>query len=536
MKTSLILCGTAGLLAALLPPLHATGNFSLESAIYVFKSGDFHQVALPPAQSSGENNGVVLLAPGTARFDQVTLELTGTDCTWNGGRTAPEQFSLVAVPPKIVLQANQPASVFSSVPVQYMEPLENGKLELREIAADSPAAPHCRLTFTVSPLGVESSQVRLSCDLDIKTVRARAKLPGVALEVGKPLLAGFKDELKFTVRTDQWAAVLLQAPNGSDYSLLLLLKVAKETGAPTVLTKVADYHLKTARFGAVALAGGDFVYIVGGRNTGGTLGDIERFNVRTHEITVLTDKLTPRHHHGAALVNGKIYVYGGRGYELPKTSPFEAAVDIYDLATGKVTQGAPMPLPRANFATAVVGGRIYIFGGMFGQPGFMRQTNRTGVYDPATDAWSEGNPMPTPRETRAAVVVNDCIIVAGGHRTPNVSSGLRTVECYLPARDDWRDLPDLGQPVGAHSAAVLDDRLFLFGNFDPADQITSYDLTTHVTTLLRDGFTPASQTAAVAHQGMIYVVGGTGGGGRHRNDNDAIDAIQVFTLTPSPAR
>ena len=68
---------------------------------------------------------------------------------------------------------------------------------------------------------------------------------------------------------------------------------------------------------------------------------------------MLTDKLTSRHNHGAALVDGKIYVFGGQGYELPGASPFEETVDIYDVASGKITQGAPMPVPGKSCADTV---------------------------------------------------------------------------------------------------------------------------------------------------------------------------------------
>jgi hypothetical protein len=111
---------------------------------------------------------------------------------------------------------------------------------------------------------------------------------------------------------------------------------------------------------------------------------------------------------------------------------------------------------------------------------------------------------------------------------------LKTVECFIPDKNQWLSLPDLDQSVGANSAAVLGNYIFLFGNYDPADEILAYDLTTHTSTVFKGGFTEASQSTAVALNGLIYVIGGTGGGGRHRVGRDAMDNIQVFSLTATP--
>jgi len=544
MKPHLFITGVTAFLLPAIATLHASEKLSLETAIYIFRTGDFHEIKLPGTTAAAENqgivfnaatavaesHGIVLQSPATVGFDQVTLSLEGSRVTWSGASTPPGQFTLIAAPATVPLTAGQPVTMTSSVASQYLERVADNSLHVREIPAESPDAPHFRVTFTASPMAEATADLSLACDLDIATVCARENIPGVTLEVGKPVIARFKDNLKIPAHAGQWAALLLKAPNGSDYSMLLLLKVVPTSAPNTVLSKVADYPLKTARCGAAAVAQGNHVFIIGGRNSSGILGDIERFDVRTHEVTVLTDKLIPRYNHGAALVDGKIYVFGGQGYELPEASLFEATVDIYDIESGEITHGAPMPTPRGNFATAALSRRIYVMGGLSGEPGTLRQTNRTMIYDLAADSWSEGIPMPTPRETRAAVVVDGAIIVAGGHRYPNVSVGVKTVECFDPDKNQWLSLPDLGRPVSAHSAAVLGNYIFLFGNYDPADQILAYDLATHTSTVVKNGFTPASQSTAVALNGMIYVVGGTNGGGRQRSIRHFMDDIQVFAL------
>lgn len=534
MKPFLFRVGIVASLVPLVSALNASEKLQLETAIYVFKTSDFRVVDLPGTPSASKQHGILIPSPATIRFDQVTLALDGSHYSWNGGDTLPQQFSLIAAP-SLPMSAGRSVSLVSSVPSQYLERLADGRLQVREIPADSPDAPHCKLTFAVSAPPDATAGLLLACSLDVATVSARENIPGVALEVGKPLIARFKEDLQFPTRTDRWSALLLKGPNGSDYSLLLLLKLTRTPAQPKQLTKVADYHLKTERFGAAAVAEGNYVYVIGGKNTGGILSDIERFNVRTHEITKLTDALMPRHHHGAALVGNKIYVFGGLGYTLPEASPAEETVEIYDIESGKITHGATMPKPRAYFATAAWDGKIFVLGGVSGDFRAPKQTNRTAIYDPAANAWSDGIPMPTVRETRAAIVTNDGIIVLGGYRGPNVTSGLKTVEGFVPKTNQWLSLPDLDRPVSAHSAAFLENVIYLFGNFDSADEILAYDLATHTSRVFKNGFTAASQSTAVALNGLIYVIGGTGGGRRQLTDRIVKDDIQVFALSGKAA-
>jgi N-acetylneuraminic acid mutarotase len=319
-------------------------------------------------------------------------------------------------------------------------------------------------------------------------------------------------------------------------TFLWLLSIPRAAGqieppSEPSLYRTGDFHLKTERFGAAAVAEGSFVYIVGGQNSGGFLGDIERFDVRTHEVTRLTNKLTPRHHHGAALVGRKIYVFGGRGYGLPHGNPYEPSMDIYDLDSGSITRGAPMRTPRAYFAWATVGGKIYAIGGSEWGARAFNQIGLNEVYDPETNTWSEAAPMPRARDTRAAAVVGDGIYVFGGNRRPDVAVGLKTVEGFVPGKNQWYGLPDLAERIAADSAAALGNCIYLFGNFDPGDKVTAYDLTTHASTVFKHGFLPASQSAAVTLGDSIYVIGGTRGGGAKLNGHYAMDDIQVFSLS-----
>jgi hypothetical protein len=207
--------------------LRASENLSLESEIYVFKQSDFHEIEIPGATMAADGHALVFESPASARFDRLTLSLEGAHVAWGVGRSPPEQFSLIAAPPSVPITLGIPVTMTSSSSIQYLEKLTNEQLQVREIPADSPEAPHIRLTFTAKSDENAIDGLLLACDMDIATVSARNNIPGVALNVGKPVVTPFKEDLKVPLRQGQWAGLLLKAPNGSDYSVLMLLKLAQ---------------------------------------------------------------------------------------------------------------------------------------------------------------------------------------------------------------------------------------------------------------------------------------------------------------------
>ncbi len=85
------------------------------------------------------------------------------------------------------------------------------------------------------------------------------------------------------------------------------------------------------------------------------------------------DMPTPRYNHGAAVVDGIIYVFGGMGSD---RQPLDS-VEAYDPATDTWTTKASMPIscPIAN--CVAINGFIFVVGG----------DNAIRVYDPVTDTW-----------------------------------------------------------------------------------------------------------------------------------------------------
>ncbi len=105
---------------------------------------------------------------------------------------------------------------------------------------------------------------------------------------------------------------------------------------------------------------------------------------------------------------------------------------IYDPKSDTWSLGAPSPtytsLPGVCATTGVMAQkRIYFFGGIIS---IFESNDATRVYDPATDTWTLGEPMPTSRGASAVAVVNDQIYVIGGTRNMHYSSNAN--ELYTP--------------------------------------------------------------------------------------------------------
>jgi hypothetical protein len=139
--------------------------------------------------------------------------------------------------------------------------------------------------------------------------------------------------------------------------------------------------------------------------------------------------------YASAVVNNKIYVIGGQD-EFVTGDPNVAFNQIYDPATDTWSQGAPIPVPTGQAAAdaAAAGAttglaapkRIYVIGGSVG---FGVGSNQTYAYDPEANVWSSAASMPTARYSPAVAVVNDLLYVIGGGQAASV---LATNEQYMP--------------------------------------------------------------------------------------------------------
>jgi N-acetylneuraminic acid mutarotase len=129
-------------------------------------------------------------------------------------------------------------------------------------------------------------------------------------------------------------------------------------------------------------------------------------------------------HHAAEVVGGKLYLIGGLD------GGSEGRVQIYDPATNSWSQGASMSWAAGSVSTAVIGGKIYAAGGIVST----FTVGNCAVYDPVLNTWTALAPMPDGGRNHAAAATDGTkLYVFGGRKGGNfVANGYDSVMIYTP--------------------------------------------------------------------------------------------------------
>lgn len=214
----------------------------------------------------------------------------------------------------------------------------------------------------------------------------------------------------------------------------------------------------------VAAVGGK-LYVIGGELDGASSGRPEIFvaHVWEHHPAVggwvqRASMPTARSGGGKAVIDGKIYVAGGR-------PPGGHAFEAYDPATNTWEKLPDLPTQRNHLAMVALGGKIVVAGGRTGPGAMAERVDTVEIYDPATRRWSKGAPLPAPRGGITGAVHAGCMFVFGGEGEKGHVLGLTpTTYAYHPGANRWSRLPDL--PIAMHGlkgSAVIGGRIFLPG-------------------------------------------------------------------------
>jgi N-acetylneuraminic acid mutarotase len=167
---------------------------------------------------------------------------------------------------------------------------------------------------------------------------------------------------------------------------------------------------------------------------------------------------TARSGGGADVIDGKIYVAGGRP---PRGSDFA----VYDPRSDQWTVLPNVPTQRNHLAVAAIGGRLYVAGGRFGGGVGSEMTDVLEVYDPRTNTWTRDASMLSPRAGVTAIAANGCLYVIGGEGNDADPRGIFDQnEVYDPGTNTWRSLPPMPVPThGLTGAAYLDGAIYVPG-------------------------------------------------------------------------
>ena len=185
-------------------------------------------------------------------------------------------------------------------------------------------------------------------------------------------------------------------------------------------------QMPTARGALTANFIDGILYAIGGQSflssssssPPGILATNEAYDPSSNTWITKAPMLTARHHAASAVVDGKLYVIGGRVAGISPTVNVDVN-EVYNPEKNAWTSLEPMPSKRSGIATAANfdTNSIYVFGGEEPSKTF----NNNERYDSRTNKWFVEAPMPTARHGLGAALVDDRIYVLGGGPQPGLS-------------------------------------------------------------------------------------------------------------------
>ncbi len=170
----------------------------------------------------------------------------------------------------------------------------------------------------------------------------------------------------------------------------------------------------------------------------------------------------------AASVDGKIYIIGGATtapWLQPQIPPF-VENEVYDIENDSWSEMAPLPIGVARGFSSVVNGKIYIFGET-SQASLIVQ-----IFDPKTNQWNRGSNPPTSVERFSFSLSDNKVFLMGGsdnYTYPTTVYNL--VQIYDPKTDSWSQGAPMPVGVFGSSAALTTqemapERIYLFGGYN----------------------------------------------------------------------
>ena len=196
---------------------------------------------------------------------------------------------------------------------------------------------------------------------------------------------------------------------------------------------------------------------------------------------------------GAAILDGKLYAYGGHTGNAHSYSTAEQSGRLWalDLAAGedgrweKVLEGPKLQ----GLALVAHAGKLIRIGGFtavndVGEEHDLRSQTSVAAFDPSSGTWSDLPSLPEPRSSFDAAVLDDRVYVFGGWKLAGDSdeSHWHTSAWSLDLSDpasDWQSLAPMPVQRRALAVAAHDQKLFLIGGMNadggPTTEVLIYD-------------------------------------------------------------
>jgi N-acetylneuraminic acid mutarotase len=191
-------------------------------------------------------------------------------------------------------------------------------------------------------------------------------------------------------------------------------------------------------------------------------GANEEYNLATDNWETKAPMPTARAELQANVVNGEIYFVSGT----LSNGSISNATEVYDPSNDSWSTAAPIPTPVGLYSSAVVDNKIYVVGGGKSGPAIIDLNQ---IYDPETNEWTLGAPLPTPVLWAAVgattgLLAPTRLYVIGG--TTDGINAVNTTYIYDPQSNTWTMGAPMPTARGTLCVAVVNDILYAFGGTD----------------------------------------------------------------------
>jgi N-acetylneuraminic acid mutarotase len=138
-----------------------------------------------------------------------------------------------------------------------------------------------------------------------------------------------------------------------------------------------------------------------------------------------------RDHAAGGLIDGVLYVVGGRVGTPASNRATTYALNL-TTQTPKWAELAPMPSKRGGIAHAVIGKKLFTFGGEGNQANSKGVFPESEVYDAISNTWTSLPPLQVPRHGLGAAAVGNTIYLPGGGDVQGGAGPLAVNEALAP--------------------------------------------------------------------------------------------------------
>ena len=161
----------------------------------------------------------------------------------------------------------------------------------------------------------------------------------------------------------------------------------------------------------------------------------------------------------------------------------------------------PLPIPRASYAAGLVNSSLVLAGGSYWKDDVEKiRTKDAHIFDLAQRRWREGCPLPAPLAESASNADGHRLYVVGGRNDTGI-----TRSCLQYYDDCWFPMPDLPEPRTLGALAIFNQSIFLLGGLTIADDWAS---STNQFQVLRNGawtpLPPLPSKGIVTHSVAIW--------------------------------